>query len=65
MIIFFLKKFRIADPDKVDVNGITPLMRAASLGRYECAELLLKYGADPFLKDYSGKNSFDRAIFYE
>lgn len=42
-----------AEPDCVDYEGWTPLHAAALWGQKEAASLLLKYGADPFLKNYS------------
>lgn len=42
-----------ADPDCVDYEGWTPLHAAALWGQKEAAALLLKYGADPLIKNYS------------
>lgn len=42
-----------ADPDCVDFEGWTPLHAAALWGHKEAAALLLKYGADPHIKNYS------------
>jgi uncharacterized protein len=39
----------------------TPLQRAASWGRRDVVELLLKRGANPALKDKNGKTAFDLA----
>ena len=41
------------DPDCVDYEGWTPLHAAALWGQKEATALLLKYGADPVLKNYS------------
>lgn len=42
-----------AEPDCVDYEGWTPLHAAALWGQKEAAALLLKYGADPHVKNYS------------
>lgn len=42
-----------------NASGITALMAAAENGRAEMVELLLKKGADPQLKDISGRRAFD------
>jgi ankyrin repeat protein len=48
--------------DAVDrESGATPLMVAASMGRTEALETLLKRGADPHIKDRNGKTALDRA----
>ncbi|XP_021208014.1 protein phosphatase 1 regulatory subunit 12B isoform X16 [Bombyx mori] len=48
-----------ADPDCVDYEGWTPLHAAALWGQKEAAALLLKFGADPHLKNYSGQTCLD------
>ncbi|XP_068628838.1 protein phosphatase 1 regulatory subunit 12A-like isoform X2 [Battus philenor] len=47
------------EPDCVDYEGWTPLHAAALWGQKETAALLLKYGADPNLKNYSGQTCMD------
>ncbi|CAK1588476.1 unnamed protein product [Parnassius mnemosyne] len=47
------------EPDCVDYEGWTPLHAAALWGQKEAAALLLKYGADPNLKNYSGQTCMD------
>ncbi|XP_050361094.1 protein phosphatase 1 regulatory subunit 12A isoform X7 [Nymphalis io] len=47
------------DPDCVDYEGWTPLHAAALWGKKEAAALLLKHGADPNLKNYSGQTCMD------
>jgi ankyrin repeat protein len=42
-------------------SGATPLMMAASMGRTEALQTLLKRGADPHLKDRNGRTALDRA----
>ena len=44
------------------VNHFTPLMMAASRGYAEVIELLLKYGADPTLRDTRGQNAREHAL---
>ncbi|XP_052751336.1 protein phosphatase 1 regulatory subunit 12B isoform X2 [Galleria mellonella] len=48
-----------AEPDSVDYEGWTPLHAAALWGQKDAAALLLKYGADPHLKNYSGQTCMD------
>ncbi|KAL4717676.1 hypothetical protein ACJJTC_000825 [Scirpophaga incertulas] len=48
-----------AEPDCVDYEGWTPLHAAALWGQKDAASLLLKYGADPHLKNYSGQTCTD------
>ncbi|XP_049695366.1 protein phosphatase 1 regulatory subunit 12B isoform X9 [Helicoverpa armigera] len=48
-----------ADPDCVDYEGWTPLHAAALWGQKEAAALLLKFGADPHIKNYSGQTCLD------
>ncbi|RVE52185.1 hypothetical protein evm_003104 [Chilo suppressalis] len=48
-----------AEPDCMDYEGWTPLHAAALWGQKEAATLLLKYGADPNLKNYSGQTCVD------
>ncbi|XP_022833065.1 protein phosphatase 1 regulatory subunit 12B isoform X4 [Spodoptera litura] len=48
-----------ADPDCVDYEGWTPLHAAALWGQKEAAALLLQYGADPLIKNYSGQTCMD------
>jgi len=40
-------------------------MKAVALGRLRMVPELLERGADPFMKDSKGENSFDKAILYE
>ncbi|XP_026747571.1 protein phosphatase 1 regulatory subunit 12B isoform X3 [Trichoplusia ni] len=48
-----------ADPDAFDYEGWTPLHAAALWGQKEAFALLLKYGADPLIKNYSGQTCMD------
>ncbi|KAL0902171.1 hypothetical protein ABMA27_000108 [Loxostege sticticalis] len=50
-----------AEPDCVDYEGWTPLHAAALWGQKEAAALLLKFGADPHLNNYSGQTCLDLA----
>ncbi len=52
---------RGAHIDDVDDRGRTALMTAAVLGRTTAAETLMKAGADPSLKDKSGKTAAELA----
>ncbi|XP_041986646.1 protein phosphatase 1 regulatory subunit 12B isoform X5 [Aricia agestis] len=47
------------EPDCVDYEGWTPLHAAALWGQKDAAAILLKYGADPNLKNYSGQTCMD------
>lgn len=47
------------DPDCVDYEGWTPLHAAALWRQKDAAALLLKYGADPLIKNYSGQTCMD------
>ncbi|XP_048488936.1 protein phosphatase 1 regulatory subunit 12B isoform X3 [Plutella xylostella] len=47
------------EPDIVDYEGWTPLHAAALWGQKEAASLLLKYGADPDVTNYSGQTCLD------
>ncbi|XP_069364881.1 protein phosphatase 1 regulatory subunit 12B isoform X9 [Maniola hyperantus] len=49
------------EPDCVDYEDWTPLHAAALWGQQEAAALLLKHGADPNLKNYSGQTCLDLA----
>ncbi|XP_045509614.1 protein phosphatase 1 regulatory subunit 12B isoform X6 [Colias croceus] len=48
-----------AEPDSVDYEGWTPLHAAALWGQKEAAAILLKFGADPNVKNYSGQTCMD------
>ncbi len=45
-------------------NGMTPLIQAAKSGSLRIVELLLKNGADPTLKDMSGRTAADTALIF-
>ena len=45
--------------------GMTPLLKAVSLGRINMVEDLLKAGADQNVKDLEGRSASERAEFYE
>lgn len=51
-----------AHVDDRDARGRTPLMIAAEGGHSEIAKLLLAHGADPALKDKSGKRAADLTV---
>jgi ankyrin repeat protein len=42
-------------------GGFTPLMEAALNGQVDMVELLMRHGADPFMKDDDGKSAADHA----
>ncbi|XP_050683157.1 protein phosphatase 1 regulatory subunit 12B isoform X2 [Leptidea sinapis] len=48
-----------AEPDAMDYEGWTPLHAAALWGQKETAAMLLHYGADPSLKNFSGQTCMD------
>lgn len=50
-----------ADPNLPDINGITPLMEAASGGDVVTMKLLLEAGASPTLRDKFGSTASDYA----
>ena len=50
-----------ADPDPVNLNGVTPLMLAASNGDLNAVRLLLNAGADRQRRDNTGKTAVDFA----
>ncbi|CAK1554631.1 unnamed protein product [Leptosia nina] len=47
------------EPDCVDYEGWTPLHAAALWGQKEAAAILLKFGADPNVKNFSGQTCMD------
>ena len=51
-----------ADPNKSSANGITPLHMAASYGHDDICGLLLRHGADRFLRDFRGLTPYDCAV---
>ena len=44
-----------------DEGGFTSLMEAALNGQLDMVELLMRHGADPFMKDHDGKTAADHA----
>lgn len=48
-----------AEVDSVDYEGWTPLHAAALWGQKDAVALLLRYGADPLIKNYSGQTCMD------
>ncbi len=57
-----------ADPNRREVNGVTPLTMAiksssAAIARQDHIRLLLKHGADPDIKDIAGRTAIMHAIF--
>eukprot|EP00897_Mesotaenium_endlicherianum_P001836 jgi/Mesen1/1680/ME000137S00595 len=51
-----------ADPNARDRDGFTPLHMAAGYGRSQCIELLLKHGANAFIKDKAGRSPRGLAV---
>jgi len=58
-----LKEYK-ADPNMANLKGLTPLIVACSLRNIPLVKLLLEYGADPYQKDNSGKDSFGYTMAY-
>jgi ankyrin repeat protein len=54
-----------ADWNKPDLNGVTPLMKAAALNRVYFVEKLLQLGANKHLKDNRGMTALDYGILYD
>ncbi|MDG4552755.1 MAG: sigma-70 family RNA polymerase sigma factor [Candidatus Competibacter sp.] len=52
---------RGGDADRVDKDGASALMYAASRGQAEICRMLLKAGADPFLKNRQGQDALTLA----
>lgn len=50
------------DKEKQDGHSFTPLLLAARLGRQECVDALLHYGAKPDAKTSSGWHVLDEAV---
>ncbi len=51
-----------ASPNATDINGWTPLFRAATEGDFDLALKLVQAGADPKLKDVKGRSAIDLAL---
>jgi hypothetical protein len=47
-----------------DYNGYTPLLKAASLGRFKIVKKLIDAGVPPFHKDPWGVTPLDKALLY-
>ena len=47
-----------------DMNGYTPLLKAAALGRIEMVKKLVEKGVDPRHKDPYGNTARDKAELY-
>ena len=54
-----------ANWDQGDLNGVTPLMKAAALNRIHYLERLIELGAELDIKDNRGKTALDYAKMYE
>uniref|UniRef100_A0A8C2QQ46 Uncharacterized protein n=1 Tax=Cricetulus griseus TaxID=10029 RepID=A0A8C2QQ46_CRIGR len=50
------------DIDAIDMNSVTPLMKAVQNWTYECVRTLLKHGADPNRMDKDGNTSLHYAV---
>ena len=53
---------RGSEINRVARDGKTALLHAAMNGQNDSVRLLIERGADPFQKDYSGKNAIDWAL---
>ncbi|XP_062134103.1 DNA replication inhibitor plutonium [Drosophila sulfurigaster albostrigata] len=49
--------------DELDMYGNTALLKACYMGRYECARVLLDFGADIHAVNYFGQNALTLATF--
>lgn len=63
-IPIFLLLF-LANVNVRDHKNWTPLLKAVALGRTKMIPELLKNGADPYMVDNKGENSFDKAIKFD
>lgn len=52
------------DPDPLDAEGCTPLMRAAQKGRVDLLASLLESGADPRIEDGLGETALIKAATF-
>lgn len=52
------------DPNVRDSNHVTPLVFAAMAGSLDAVRLLLRYGADPKMKDLMGYDAYKTAMLY-
>jgi len=57
--------FISANPEIPDSNGVTPLIKAASLGRCDMVKILLERGADKDRKGPDGKTAMEKAQLFE
>jgi Ankyrin repeats (many copies) len=53
------------DVNVLNIEGMTPLMAAASNNLNEMAKLLLEHGADPLIVDAAGETAYDIALRME
>uniref|UniRef100_A0A0K0DJP8 ANK_REP_REGION domain-containing protein n=1 Tax=Angiostrongylus cantonensis TaxID=6313 RepID=A0A0K0DJP8_ANGCA len=59
-----LKVLEKCNPNTRDINGVTPLHVAAAIGEQDTVAILLKFGANPFVKDNRGFTPVDWAAAY-
>ena len=57
--------FGLADVNQPDSNGITPLMKAAALGRYEMIKYLIEHGAIITTIGPGAKTAIDKARLHD
>ena len=53
-----------ANLDIEDLNGQTPLMKAASVGHLKMVQTLVERGVDPRRRDWDGKQPLDKARLF-